>query len=127
MDVRSRAAALAMGVWASCLAGCTVAPPVTVTCTSEKDQIDIVGLHVSQGKATLLSVSPPLAGTVQASPTEYDVLFQPGPAGTPRLHLKINRYTFRMTREPGAHAADAGAAGPSVSTGTCERYRVKPL
>ena len=127
MNVRNRVVPLTLAVWTGCLAGCTIAKPLTVTCTCETGEIDVIGLDSKRGRATLLSVSPALTGSVKTSPTEYEVLFQPGPAGTPRLRLTINRYTFRATREPGAHAADSGAAGPSVSTGTCERYKAKPL
>jgi|SRR5688572_23393641 len=98
-----------------------------VMCTTERDQIDVVRSDMHRGQATLLSVSPPLAGTARASPTEYEVLFQPGPEGASRLLLKINRYTFRATRERGPHAPEGAAVPDSRSTGTCERYKAKPL
>ena len=108
----------------SCLAGCSMAPkPVVAKCTMDGDQIDVVSLDPARGQATLLSVSPPLAGTAHASPTEYEALFQPGPDGASRWLIKINRYTFRATREVGA---DGGVVVPQ-STGTCERYKGKPL
>jgi hypothetical protein len=93
----------------------------------EKDQIDVVRLDLGRGQATLLSVSPALAGTAHASPTEYEVLFQPGPDGASQLLIKINRYSFRATRELGPRAAEAAAVAGQRSTGICERYKAKPL
>lgn len=108
------------------VAGCTMAPkPLMVKCTMEGDQIDVVSLDLARGQARLLSVAPALTGTSHTTETEYEALFQPGPEGAPRLHIKINRYSFRATREPGRRDAAAGAA--SHSTGTCERYRGRPL
>jgi hypothetical protein len=89
------------------------------------DQIDVVSLDLATGRATLLSVAPPLTGTAQATQTEYEALFQPGPEGAPRLAIKINRYSFRARREPGPHGADA--ASGSHPAGTCERYKGRPL
>ena len=106
--------------------GCSLPPkPLIVRCTTESNQIDVVDLDPKNGRATLLSVSPPLTGQVHVTPTEFEVVFQPGPGQTSRLLLKINRYTFRAAREAGAAAPDAGAAGPQ--TGVCERFRDKPL
>ena len=128
MSVRRSIVLVSLVVAASCVAGCTMAPkPLVVACTMEQDQIDVVRLDLGQGQATLLSVSPALAGTAHASPTEFEVLFQPGPEGATRLLIKINRYSFRATRELGPHAGETGAAAASHSTGTCERYKAKPL
>ena len=108
--------------------GCTMAPkPLMLKCTSEGDQIDVVSLDLARGQARLLSVAPPLTGTSHATETEYEAMFQPGPEGARRLHLKINRYSFRATREPGRHSAGAAEATTSHSTGTCERYKGRPL
>ena len=107
--------------------GCSLPPkPLIVSGKTDSNQLDVVDLDPAANRATLLSVSPALAGTVQASPTEFDVLFQPGPDKTPRLRLRINRYTFRAMREAGEPAADAGAAG-SPTVATCERFKAKPL
>lgn len=113
---------------ASSAAGCDTAPkPLVVACTMEKDQIDVVRLDLARGQATLLSVSPALPGTAQASPTEYEVVFRPGPNGASQLLIKINRYSFRATRELGPQAAEAAAIAGQRSTGTCERHKAKPL
>jgi hypothetical protein len=93
----------------------------------EGDRIDVVRLELARGQATLLSVSPALAGTAHASPTEYEVLFQPGPDGASQLLIKINRYSFRATRELGPQAGEATATPGPRSTGRCERYRGSPL
>lgn len=109
-----------------CTVGCTLPPkPLIVSCKSESDQVDVVDLDLARSKATLLSVSPPLSGTVQISPTEFDILFQPGPDQTPRLRLRINRYTFHVIREAGEPAT--GAPAGSSQAGLCERYKAKPL
>lgn len=123
---RFRAAAVAVGaaMAAACEAG---QKPVMVVCTSQPDQVvDVVRLSVRQGQATLLSVSPPRTGSVQASPTEYDVIFEAGPDGTSRLRLRINRYSSRSTRETGGGGREATAPA-SAMPGLCERYRNKPL
>lgn len=128
MSVRRSIVVASSVVAASCLAGCSTAPkPLVVACTMEQDQIDVVRLDLLRGQATLLSVSPALAGTAHASPTEFEVLFQPGPEGATQLLIKINRYSFRATRELGPHAGETGAVPDSRSTGTCERYKAKPL
>jgi hypothetical protein len=128
MSVRRSIVVASFVVAASCVAGCRTPPkPLTVACTMGQDQIDVVRIDLHQGQATLLSVSPALAGTAHASPTEFEVLFQPGPDGAPRLLIKINRYSFRATRELGPHTGETGAVAGSHSTGTCERYRAKPL
>ena len=127
MSVRRSIVLASFVVAASCLAGCTAPKPLVVGCTMEQDQIDVVRLDLLRGQATLLSVSPALAGTAHASPTEFEVLFQPGPEGATRLLIKINRYSFRATRELGPHAGETGAVPDSRSTGTCERYKAKPL
>jgi hypothetical protein len=107
--------------------GCSLPPkPLIVSCKTAGDQMDVVDLDPAGGHATLLSVSPALSGTVHASPTEFDVVFQPGPDKTPRLRLRINRYTFRATRETGEQATDAAAAG-SQTVALCERFKAKPL
>ena len=127
MHVDHRAVLAAVVVLAAC-AGCTMAPkPVIVKCTMEGDQVDVVSLEPGRGRATLLSVSPPLAGTSHVTPSEYEASFQPGPEGVPRLHIRINRYTLRATREPGRHAVGAVAGTGSPSSGTCERFKGKPL
>jgi hypothetical protein len=69
--------------------------PVVVACTMEQEHMDVMRLDLRRGQATLLSVSPALTGTAHATPTEYEVLFQPGPDGASRLLIKINRDTFR--------------------------------
>ena len=113
---------------AACTAGCSMAPkPLMLKCTMEGDQIDVVSLDLARGQARLLSVAPPLTGTSHTTETEYEVMFQPGPEGAPRLHIKINRYSFRAMREPGRHGAGAADATGSHSTGTCERYKGRPL
>jgi hypothetical protein len=128
MRVRDGIVLASFVVAASCVAGCDTAPkPVVVACTMKKDQIDVVRLDLGRGQATLLSVSPALAGTARALPTEYEVLFQPGPDGASQLLIKINRYSFRATRELGPQAAEAAAVAGSRSTGICERYKGKPL
>lgn len=128
MSVRRSIVLVSLVVAASCVAGCSMAPkPLVVACTMEKDQIDVVRLDLGQGQATLLSVSPALAGTAHASPTEFEVLFQPGPEGATQLLIKINRYSFRATRELGPHVGETGAIAGSHLTGTCERYKAKPL
>ena len=128
MSVRGNIVLASVVVAASGAAGCNMAPqPLVVACTMEKDQIDVLRLDLRKGHATLLSVSPALAGTAHASPTEYEALFQPGPDGASRLVIKINRYTFRATRELGSHAAEAAATAAPRSTGTCERFKAKPL
>ena len=120
-------------VWASFVvaasggAGCAAPKPLVVACTMEKDQIDVVRLDLARGQATLLSVSPALAGTAHASPTEYEVLFQPGPDGASQLLIKINRYSFRATRELKPQAAEAAVITDQRSTGTCDRQKAKPL
>jgi hypothetical protein len=124
MTVRRGIRAAAVTVAAAIAAACDLSKPVVVACTSENGQVlDVVRLNPLRGQATLVSVSPPLSGTVQSSPTEHDVVFQPGPDGSPRLRLRINRYTFRSMRELGAE----GAAGVTPSPGLCERYKGKPL
>ena len=128
MRVRDGIVLAAFVVAASCVAGCEMPPkPLVVACTMEKDQVDVVRLDLARGQATLLSVSPALAGTAHASPTEYEVLFQPGPDGASQLLIKINRYSFRATRELGPQTAEAAAVARQRSTGTCERYKGKPL
>ena len=126
MSVRDSIVLASFIVTASCAAGCTVAPkPLVVSCTMQGDQIDVISLDMNLGHATLLSVAPSLAGTARASPTEFEALFQPGPDGATRLLIKINRYSFRATRELGSQGAE-GTAGLR-SSGTCERYRGRPL
>jgi hypothetical protein len=113
---------------AAAASGCTMPPkPLMLKCAMEGEQVDVISLDLATGRATLLSVAPPLAGTAQATQTEYDVLFQPGPEGSPRLHIRINRYSFRATREPGRHGAGAADTTGSHSTGGCERYKGRPL
>ena len=127
MRLRKSIAFAAFSVAAGCTIGCSMPPkPLIVSCATDGNQIDIVSLDPSQGQATLLSVSPPLSGQVHVSPTQYEIVFQPGPDRTARLLLRINRYTFRATRETGEPATAAGAAG-SQTAGTCERYKAKPL
>lgn len=93
MRVRDSIVLASFVVAASCVAGCNTPPkPLFVACTMEKDQIDVVRLDLARGQATLLSVSPALPGTAHASPTEYEVLFRPGPDGASQLLIKINRY-----------------------------------
>jgi hypothetical protein len=127
MPVKRTTAMMGLVVAVGSASGCQVEKPLLVSCTTDKDRVDVVGLDPLRGRATLLSVSPPLTGTAHASPTEYEVLFQPGPDGASRLLLKINRYTYRVTREEGAPAAQSGAGTTGSSTGTCERYKAKPL
>ena len=128
MRVRDGILLASFVVAASSVCGCDTAPkPLVVTCTMEKDQIDVVRLDLARGQATLLSVSPALAGTAHASPTEYEVLFQPGPDGASQLLIKINRYSFRATRELGPQAGEPAATAGPRSTGTCERHKAKPL
>ena len=128
MTLRETMALASVLAAASCAAGCTMAPkPLVVKCSINGDLIDVVSLDIVRGQATLLSVSPPVTGSVRATPSEYEILFQPGPDGAPRLSLRINRYTFRAAREVGSGAAPATAGSASVSTGTCERYKDKPL
>jgi hypothetical protein len=127
MTLRKTIAFAAFSVAAGCTIGCSMpAKPLLVSCTTDGNQIDIVSLDPSHGQATLLSVSPPLSGQVHVSPTQYEVVFQPGPEGTSRLLLKINRYSFRATRETGEPATAAGTHG-SQTAGACERYKAKPL
>jgi hypothetical protein len=127
MTLRKTIAFAAFSVAAGCTIGCSMpAKPLIVSCTTDGNQIDIVSLDPSHGQATLLSVSPPLSGQVHVSPTQYEVVFQPGPEGTSRLLLKINRYSFRATRETGEPATAAGTHG-SQTAGACERYKAKPL
>ena len=116
-----------VGAAAGVSGGCQVQQPLMVSCTTDSNHIDVIGLDLRQGRATLLSVSPPLTGTAHASPTEYEVLFQPGPDGASRLLLKINRYTLRVTREPRPRSAEPASVTAEPSTGTCDRYRGKPL
>ena len=117
----------AFSVAACCTIGCSMpAKPLIVSCATDGNQIDVVSLDPSQGQATLLSVSPPLSGQVHVSPTQYEIVFQPGPEGTSRLMLTINRYTFRATRGTGEPATAADTGG-SRRAGTCERYKAKPL
>ena len=126
MQVRKSLAFAAFAAVIGCTVGCTLPPkPLIVSCKSESDQVDVVNLDLARSQATLLSVSPPLSGTVQISPTEFDILFQPGPDQMPRLRLRINRYTFRVIREAGEPATGAPAA--SSYAGLCERYKAKPL
>jgi hypothetical protein len=128
MRVRDGIVLASFVVAAGSVAGCGMAPkPLVVACTMEKDQIDVVRLDLARGQATLLSVSPALAGTAHATPTEYEVLFQPGPAGASRLLIKINRYSFRATRELGPQAGEAATTVGPRSTGTCQRYKGTPL
>jgi hypothetical protein len=127
MTARSRAVGIALVVAAGSAAGCEMQKPLLVSCTTDPDHIDVVSLDLRQQRATLLSVSPPLNGTAHGSPTEYEVLFQPGPDGAPRLLIKINRYTLRMTRELAPRAAEGTAPTSPPSTGVCERYKTKPL
>jgi hypothetical protein len=127
MTLRKTIAFAAFSVAAGCTIGCSMpAKPLIVSCTTDGNQIDIVSLDPSHRQATLLSVSPPLSGQVHVSPTQYEVVFQPGPEGTSRLLLKINRYSFRATRETGEPATAAGTHG-SQTAGACERYKAKPL
>jgi hypothetical protein len=129
LDFIRRFRAAVVGVCAAAaLTACEAGQkPVMVACTTQPEQIlDVVRLNLRQGHATLLSVSPSRAGSVQVSPTEYDVTFEPGTDGAPRLRLRINRYTFRSTRQAGGGAGDAVATG-SALIGVCERYRGKPL
>jgi hypothetical protein len=127
MTLRKTIAFAAFSVAAGCTIGCSMpAKPLIVSCTTDGNQIDIVSLDPSHGQATLLSVSPPLSGQVHVSPTQYEVVFQPGPEGTSRLLLKINRYSFRATRETREPATAAGTHG-SQTAGACERYKAKPL
>lgn len=125
MRVRDSIVFASIVVAASCLAGCTAPKPLDVACRMEKDQVDVLRLDLARGQATLLSVSPALAGTAHASATEYELVFQPGPDGASRLLIKINRYSFRATRELGP--AEPAAVAGSRSTGTCERYKGRPL
>ena len=112
---------------AGCGIACSLPPkPLVIRCTTGSNQVDIVDLDPKRGQATLLSVSPPLSGRVHVSPTEYEVVFEPGPDRTSRLFLKINRYTFRAARDAGGPATDAAAAG-SQTAAVCERYKDKPL
>jgi hypothetical protein len=128
MHLHHRGACALLVALAASAAGCTLPPkPLMVKCAMEGGQLDVVSLDLAAGRATLLSVAPPLAGTAQATQTEYDVLFQPGPEGSPRLHIRINRYSFRATREPGGHGSGAAQATGSHATGTCERYQGRPL
>ena len=128
MRVRDGIVVASLVVAATSVAGCGMAPkPLVVACTMEKGQIDVVRLDLARGQATLLSVSPALAGTAHASPTEYEVVFQPGPDGASRLLIKINRYSFRATRELGPQVGEAAAIAAQRSTGTCERHRGRPL
>ena len=125
MNIRSRIVAMGLVVAATGTAGCEMQKSLLVSCTTDKDHIDVISLDLRQQRATLLSASPPLTGTAHATPTEYEVLFQPGPDGTSRLQLKINRYTRRVTRESGPRTAEAAVVAPS--TGTCDPYKAKPL
>jgi len=127
MTLRSRVVSIVLVVAASSAAGCEAQKPLLVSCTTDANHIDVVGLDLRQQRATLLSVSPPLNGTAHASPTEYEVLFQPGPDGASRLLFKINRYTLRMTRELAPRATEGATPASPPSTGVCERYRSKPL
>jgi hypothetical protein len=127
MLLRSAVVAMGLAGAAGVSGGCQVQQPLLVSCTTDTTHVDVIGLDLRQGRATLLSVSPPLAGSAQASPTEYEVLFQPGPGGASRLLFKINRYTLRVTREQGPRSSETGTASSAPSTGTCERYRAKPL
>ncbi|HSC26818.1 MAG TPA: hypothetical protein VLD67_06065 [Vicinamibacterales bacterium] len=118
--------AAALAACAAATVGCELQQPLMLTCTTQPGEIvDVVRLSPQQGQATLLSVSPPRSGSVQVSPTAYDVTFEPGTDGAPRLRLTINRYTFRSTRQEGG-GADAAATG-STLTGVCERYRGRPF
>jgi hypothetical protein len=116
-----------VGAAAGASGGCQVQQPLLVSCTTDASHVDVIGLDLRRGRATLLSVSPPLTGTAHASPTEYEVLFQPGPDGASRLLLKINRYTLRVTREPRPRNAEPPQVTGESPTGTCDRYRGKPL
>ena len=127
MPVRGSIAALGLAVVASSAGGCQQQKLLLISCTTENDHIDVVGLDLLHQRAMLLSASPQLTGTAHGSPTEYEVLFEPGPAGAARLLLKINRYTHRVTRELGPRAAETAPGTAAPSTGTCERYRAKPL
>src|SRR5512145_2663518 len=103
MSGRKSLAFAALTLAAGGTIGCSMPPkPLIVRCTTESNLIDVVDLDPKNGRATLLSVSPPLTGQVHLTPTEYEVVFQPGPGQTSRLLLKINRYTFRAAREAGA-------------------------
>ena len=93
--------------------------PLMVKCTMDGGQVDVVSLDLAQGRATLLSVSPALIGTSHTTPTEYEVQFEPGPEGAARLHIKINRYSLRATRE--------SATGAGALSGTCARFTGRPL
>jgi len=109
------------------VSGCSGPKPLVVACTMDKDHVDMVALDARTGHATLLSVSPALTGTVHATPTEYEAVFQPGPEGVARLVIKINRYTLRATREAGARSSETGATMSGSMTGTCVRSKAKPL
>ena len=127
MRLRKSIAFAAFSVAAGCTIGCSMpAKPLIVSCTTDGNQIDIVSLDPSHGQATLLSVSPPLSGQVHVSPTQYEVVFQPGPEGTSRLLLKINRYTFRATRE-NWRTCDSRGRSRFADRRRCERYKAKPL
>jgi hypothetical protein len=127
LDFIRRCLAAAATVSAAAAAtACDLQKPLMLACTTQPDQIiDVVRLSLQQGHATLLSVSPPRAGSVRVSPTEYAVTFEPGTEGAPRLRLTINRYTFRSIRLEGG-GGDAPAPGSALK-GVCERYRGKPL
>ena len=82
----------------SSAAGCEAQKPLLVSCTTDANTLDVVGLDLRQQRATLLSVSPPLNGTAH-----------------------------RMTRELAPRATEGATPASPPSTGVCERYRSKPL
>ena len=113
----------AMGVAITATSACEMAPkPVSVACTAGNPATpaarEYVRLEPSKDRATLLSASPPRAGSIATTATEYDVQF-PAAEGAPALRLRINRYSLELTRDAGD--------GSALVRGTCERFRERPI
>jgi hypothetical protein len=104
-----------------------------LACTTHRDQImDVIRLEPG-GRAAFLSGVGQREGTFTASESQYDVIFPERhlddngkPLATMRLHLSINRYTGRFTREVGRAPHD-GVTGILPWTGVCEPYKKERL
>ena len=106
MPFRGSIAALGLAVAASTAGGCQPQKLLLISCTTENDHIDVVGLDLLHQRAMLLSVSPQLTGTAHGSPTEYEVLFEPGSSW--RLAPAAQDQPVYLSRDAGARPACSG-------------------
>jgi hypothetical protein len=120
MATAKRMMGAALGLAMAAAGGCEMAPkPVSVACAAGNPPTrEYVRLEPSKNRATLLSVSPPRAGSISTTDSEYDAQF-PAAESSPALRLRINRYSLEFTRDAGD--------GSALVRGTCERFRERPI